>query len=128
MGSKWKYKPLNQDEKEEEESVLIDHRNPFNNLENREFLNNKINYELKQRSNVIDSIKTTKSTKNDSIELVEYLIKPNDTLLSISLNCNCSVEELKRVNKLMNDQEFYGLRIIKIPVHKYGLLSEGKYF
>lgn len=141
MTSKWKYKPLIQDAKEEEETVLIDsyqfsnqfsnqfrptnQRNPFNNLDNignKELLKSKDDYELKLRNGGNSSNNLT--PKEDSVELIEYCIKPNDSLLSISISCNCSVEELKRVNKLINDQEFYGLRYIKIPVRKYGLLSE----
>lgn len=176
MASKWKYKPLKQkDEKEEEETLLIDgrgtrfgqfggdhfvssnhfrqpnnpndhfnlpvnhhpnnhpnnhqtnQRNPFNNLENHHDLStvNDPKYELKQRGNNNGAAARPQATnKDDAIELVEYCIKPNDSLLSISLSCNCSVEELKRVNRLINDREFYGLRFIKIPVRKYGLLSE----
>lgn len=98
-------------------------RNPFNNLENHHDLNDP-KFELKQRGNNGAAARPQATSKDDAIELVEYCIKPNDSLLSISLSCNCSVEELKRVNRLINDQEFYGLRFIKIPVRKYGLLSE----
>jgi len=144
MANKWRYQLLDQNEEKEEETVLIDNtnqlnnhssanRNPFNSINHHHNLNNLNNqdkldidqkYELKLRNGSPHHHNQTKSTKDDSIELVEYTIKPNDSLLSIALSCNCSVEELKRVNKLINDQEFYGLRFIKIPVRKYGLLSE----
>lgn len=51
-------------------------------------------------------------------------IGPEDTLQNISLKSGCSVSELKRANNIMNDQEFYGLKYIKIPIKRYGLLSE----
>ena len=169
MAGKWKYKPLKQkDEKEEEETLLIDNRHqygqfndsfvnshpfsspfsnssnlnshfnlstnhhqnnqrsPFDNLENHHDLiaAEDPKYELKQRGSNGAAARPQANGREDAIELVEYCIKPNDSLLSISLSCNCSVEELKRVNRLINDREFYGLRFIKIPVRKYGLLSE----
>ena len=34
------------------------------------------------------------------------------------------VNELKRVNNLIKEQDFFALRFIKIPVKKYGLLTE----
>ena len=37
---------------------------------------------------------------------------------------NFQVNELKRANNLINEQDFFALRRIKIPVKKYGLLTE----
>ena len=141
MASKWKYERLDQNDEKEDEVLVVQqsnqhigqvdsfsqfssptpHRNPFDpiNLDLNQDVDHK--YELKQRSN---QTRNQPSTKDDSVELVEYTIKSSDSLLSIALSCNCTVEELKRINKLINDQEFYALRFIKIPVRKYGLLSE----
>ncbi|CAL1542866.1 unnamed protein product, partial [Lymnaea stagnalis] len=34
------------------------------------------------------------------------------------------VSEIKRINNLIQDQEFYALKVIKVPMTKYGILSE----
>lgn len=34
------------------------------------------------------------------------------------------MSELKRVNNLIKDQEFYALRVLKVPIRRYGYLSE----
>ena len=34
------------------------------------------------------------------------------------------VSELKRINNLMKDQDFFALRVIKVPMKRHGLLSE----
>lgn len=34
------------------------------------------------------------------------------------------ISDIKRANHLISDQEFYGLKNLKIPVRKYGLLTE----
>lgn len=34
------------------------------------------------------------------------------------------MSELKRVNNLMRDQDFFALRVIKVPMKRHGLLSE----
>lgn len=34
------------------------------------------------------------------------------------------VSELKRINKLMQDQDFFALKSIKVPIKRYGLLTE----
>lgn len=59
--------------------------------------------------------------KNDFLLLD---IKKGDTLQSISLQYHCSISDLKRANNLISNQEFYGLRQLRIPVKKHSLLIE----
>lgn len=40
------------------------------------------------------------------------------------LCCNIQVAELRRINKLYNDTDFYALKTIKIPVRENGLLTD----
>ncbi|KAL5005034.1 hypothetical protein ScPMuIL_018490 [Solemya velum] len=54
----------------------------------------------------------------------ERQISEGDTLQSISLQYGCRVAELKRMNRLMKDQEFFGLRVIKVPLKKHSFLTE----
>ena len=64
----------------------------------------------------VDSKKTQQKTT------MEHLIEPGDTLLSLSLRFNVPIAELKRVNNILTDQGFYGLRVLKVPVQPFSLL------
>ncbi|NWS77103.1 LYSM3 protein, partial [Crotophaga sulcirostris] len=51
-------------------------------------------------------------------------IRDGDSLNAIALQYCCSVADIKRVNNLINDQDFFALRSIKIPVKKFSVLTE----
>jgi len=51
-------------------------------------------------------------------------IQPSDTLLSLAFKYNVQVAELKRVNNILGDAEFFALKKIKIPVQPTSLLTE----
>ena len=51
-------------------------------------------------------------------------IQPNETLTSVSLKYNVATSELKRVNNLLTENEFFALKRIKIPVKPSSLLTE----
>lgn len=55
---------------------------------------------------------------------VEYDIQPDDTLHGICLRYACSINLVKRLNGLISDQDFHGLRKIKLPLGKLGLLDD----
>jgi len=57
-------------------------------------------------------------------QTIESDIQPTDTLLSLSLKYNIPLAELKRVNNILNDGEFFALKRIKIPVRPTSLLNE----
>lgn len=92
-------------------------------------------YEVRQRlyknNNELHELNTINGTKRQRdiisepiVEYTYYDIKPGDTLHSICLRYACPLAQVKRINGLMNDQEFYGLRKIKLPLGKLGLLEE----
>lgn len=103
-------------------------------------------YELKSRSRVrngintgipfhptIDSnnqhtakrkVYTDQVSSSHLVDFVEWAVKPGDTLSSLSLKSGCTISHLKRANNLMTDQDFYALSVIRIPVKRYGILSE----
>lgn len=54
----------------------------------------------------------------------EKEIAEGETLQAIALKYACPVSELKRLNNLIQDQEFFGLKILKVPMRKHGVLSE----
>jgi len=57
-------------------------------------------------------------------QCVEAEVQPGDTLTKISLKYNIPVAELKRVNNILSEQQFYALKRIKIPVRAASLLTE----
>jgi len=57
-------------------------------------------------------------------QTIETEIQPADTILSFSLKYNVPLAELKRVNNIIRDDEFYALKRIKIPVKPTSLLNE----
>ncbi|KPM11298.1 LysM domain containing protein [Sarcoptes scabiei] len=59
--------------------------------------------------------------KNDWIE---HKIIANDTLQGIALRYNCSITQLKRINHIRSDQDFYVLKVIRVPVMKHGIFTE----
>lgn len=58
------------------------------------------------------------------IEFTYYDIQHGDSLQSICLRFACSVNQVKRLNGLITDTEFYGLRRLKLPLGKLGLLED----
>lgn len=55
---------------------------------------------------------------------MEAEVQPGETLASVALKYNIPPAELKRVNNLLKDAEFYALKRIKIPVKPASLLTE----
>lgn len=62
--------------------------------------------------------------EHQNIEYAYYDIQPGDSLQSICLRYAFSVNQIKRLNGLMTDQEFYGLRRLKLPLGRLGLLED----
>lgn len=60
----------------------------------------------------------------DDMVFLERDIYEGDTIQSFSILYNTTVNDLKRANNLMTEQDFYALKRIKIPVKKFGLLTE----
>jgi len=98
---------------EESESLLGEQREAAHELES-------LNIPLKKRGASTSSFQGLKSRD----QTMEYTIQPGDTLLSISFKYNVQVAELKRVNMILNDAEFFALKKFKIPVHPTSLLTE----
>ncbi|WAR00903.1 LYSM4-like protein [Mya arenaria] len=55
---------------------------------------------------------------------VERNLAEDDTLQSLSLQYGCPISELKRINNLIQDQDFFALTRIKIPVKKHSFLID----
>lgn len=75
-------------------------------------------FELKNRQNA------GHDKSHSLVEYINYEVKPDESLRTIALRYGCSVSTIKRINHLMSDHEFYALRNIKLPVKKFGILSD----
>jgi len=69
-----------------------------------------------------DLIPMSKATPAETC--MEAEVQPGETLASVALKYNVPPAELKRVNNLLKDAEFYALKRIKIPVKPASLLTE----
>ncbi|XP_008059252.1 lysM and putative peptidoglycan-binding domain-containing protein 3 [Carlito syrichta] len=80
-------------------------------------------YELRARGKE----KVRRSTSRDRLDDIIVLtkdIQEGDTLNAIALQYCCTVADIKRVNNLISDQDFFALRAVKIPVKKFSSLTE----
>lgn len=80
-------------------------------------------YELRSRGRE----KVRRSTSRDRLDDIILLtkdIQEGDTLNAVALQYCCTVADIKRVNNLISDQDFFALRSIKIPVKKFSSLTE----
>ncbi|GCB64935.1 lysM and putative peptidoglycan-binding domain-containing protein 3 isoform X1 [Scyliorhinus torazame] len=71
--------------------------------------------------------KIRRTTSKDRLDDIVYLIREiqeGDTLNALALQYCCTVADIKRVNNLINDQDFFALRSVKIPVKKITLLGD----
>ncbi|XP_067145270.1 lysM and putative peptidoglycan-binding domain-containing protein 3 [Centruroides vittatus] len=75
-------------------------------------------------SSQVYPLKERKSPPSKSVHYLEHQIREGDSLQKLSLLYRCPVAELKRANRLLSNQEFYGLKKIKIPVKSYSILTE----
>ncbi|XP_075894146.1 lysM and putative peptidoglycan-binding domain-containing protein 4 [Nelusetta ayraudi] len=56
--------------------------------------------------------------------LLEREVTDGDSLNKLALQYGCKVSDLKRVNNLMQEQDFFALKSIKIPIQKHSFLTE----
>nr|XP_057927754.1 lysM and putative peptidoglycan-binding domain-containing protein 3 [Doryrhamphus excisus] len=94
-----------------------------NNSENELSEEDGESFELRPRGRE----RNKRSTSRERVDDIVYLtrdIKEGDTLNSIALQYHCSVADLKRANNLLTEQDFFGLRSVKIPVKRFSVLTE----
>jgi len=68
-----------------------------------------------------DGSPAARSPKDQTIECD---IQPTDTLQSLALKYNIPLAELKRVNNILQENEFFALKRIKIPVKPASFLKD----
>ncbi|XP_069019450.1 lysM and putative peptidoglycan-binding domain-containing protein 4 [Embiotoca jacksoni] len=59
-----------------------------------------------------------------NMQLLEREVLDGDNLNKLALQYGCKVSDLKRVNNLMQEQDLFALKSIKIPVQKHSFLTE----
>ncbi|KAJ8417557.1 hypothetical protein AAFF_G00224000 [Aldrovandia affinis] len=64
--------------------------------------------------------------KVGDVLLLERPIAHGDNLNKLALQYGCKVADLKRVNNLMQEQDLYALKSVKIPIKRHGLLTEAQ--
>ncbi|XP_068595672.1 lysM and putative peptidoglycan-binding domain-containing protein 4 [Brachionichthys hirsutus] len=58
------------------------------------------------------------------VQILEREVFDGDNLNKLALQYGCKVADMKRVNNLMQEQDFFALKSIKIPVQKHSFLTE----
>ncbi|XP_071777387.2 lysM and putative peptidoglycan-binding domain-containing protein 4 [Centroberyx gerrardi] len=59
-----------------------------------------------------------------SVQLLEREVLDGDNLNKLALQYGCKVADIKRVNNLIQEQDLFALKLIKIPVQKHSFLTE----
>ncbi|XP_040019683.1 lysM and putative peptidoglycan-binding domain-containing protein 4 [Gasterosteus aculeatus] len=59
-----------------------------------------------------------------NVLLLEREVLDGDNLNKLALQYGCKVADIKRVNNLMQEQDLFALKSIKIPVQKHSFLTE----
>lgn len=59
-----------------------------------------------------------------NVQLLEREVLADDNLSKLALQYGCKVADIKRVNNLMQEQDLFALKSIKIPVQKHSFLTE----
>ncbi|XP_073509450.1 lysM and putative peptidoglycan-binding domain-containing protein 4 [Phyllobates terribilis] len=67
---------------------------------------------------------TASREKVSDIVLLEHAITESDNLNKLALQYGCKVSDIKRINKLLTEQDLYALQTIKIPVKVHSFLTE----
>ncbi|KRZ22437.1 LysM and putative peptidoglycan-binding domain-containing protein 3, partial [Trichinella pseudospiralis] len=87
----------------------------------------KDSIELRSRVNnkhLRSNSKERREKNHECNQFVVYHMCAGDTIQKIALKHNISVNELKRVNNLLSDQDIYALKMIRIPVHRFSFLTD----
>lgn len=57
-------------------------------------------------------------------QILEAEIQENDSLASIALRFNCTVADIKRLNKIEKDNEIFAKKILKVPLTAHNILLD----
>lgn len=68
--------------------------------------------------------KDIKETSLTQYLYIDYNLKEDETLHTISMKFAISIADLKRINNLQNDRDIYALKYLKIPIKPNSFYSE----
>ncbi|XP_020790412.1 lysM and putative peptidoglycan-binding domain-containing protein 4 [Boleophthalmus pectinirostris] len=61
---------------------------------------------------------------HSTTQVLERELQPGDNLNKLALQYGCQVADIKRLNNLIQEQDLFALKTIKIPVQKHSFLTE----
>ncbi|XP_058835289.1 lysM and putative peptidoglycan-binding domain-containing protein 3 [Topomyia yanbarensis] len=64
------------------------------------------------------------SKSNPLDRWMEAQVLPEDTLQAIALRFNCTIAELKKINKIDKDNEIFARRVIRVPITPHSVLLD----
>uniref|UniRef100_A0A3P9I9S2 LysM and putative peptidoglycan-binding domain-containing protein 4 n=1 Tax=Oryzias latipes TaxID=8090 RepID=A0A3P9I9S2_ORYLA len=73
--------------------------------------------------NVVE-MRQMKLDNHRNVQLLERKVLEDDNLSKLALQYGCKVGDIKQVNNLMQEQDLFALKSIKIPVPKHSFLTE----
>ncbi|XP_055628654.1 lysM and putative peptidoglycan-binding domain-containing protein 4 [Toxorhynchites rutilus septentrionalis] len=71
-----------------------------------------------------DCLPLNETKQNPSEKWLEAQVLPGDTLQAVALRYNCTIAELKKLNKIDKENEIYARKIIKVPITPHSILLE----
>lgn len=57
-------------------------------------------------------------------QVLEAEVQRDDTILSLAIRLNCSVQDIKRLNKIEKDNEIFAFKVVKVPLTTQNLLLD----
>ncbi|XP_055609542.1 lysM and putative peptidoglycan-binding domain-containing protein 3 [Uranotaenia lowii] len=75
-------------------------------------------------SDEADSFSLNETKSSQIGRWMEAEILPGDTLQAVALRFNCTIAELKKINKIDKDNEIFAKRIIRVPITPHSILLE----
>ena len=84
------------------------------------------NYNLlfEEESNDIQLTDSNRQQRIRQEQTLEAEILENDTLASIALRFNCTVADIKRLNKIEKDNEIFAFKVLKVPLTAHNILLD----
>lgn len=70
------------------------------------------------------NLKDIKETSLAQYLYIDYNLKEDETLHTISMKFGISIADLKRINCLQNERDIYALKVVKIPIKPNSYYSE----
>lgn len=104
-----------------EEESLLDHPTSDKFFQQ---VNLPMTQKIKAKNEDDDEDRRIRAAQREKDPFLEIEVKSGDTLQSLALKFNVPLSELKRINNIFSQNEFFALKKIKVPVKPLSFLSE----